>query len=139
MFTSTSAFCYVWNITQIICRLTVDTDDTTLHSECDLGFYFFHLIFQLTLMLLMWKSIGPSLIKNSFKILILSFFYKLNWVFAFPLLLKLPLKNWRLHFFTIDLPSGLAWNSVNMSILVLLIAPWIFWKSYRNIDVGCWS
>ena len=77
--------------------------------------------------------------KLSFKILILSFFYKLNWVFAFPQLLKLPLKNWRLHFVTIDLPSGLAWNSVNMSILVLITAPWIFWKSYRNIDVGCWS
>ena len=70
----------------------------------------------------------------------------LNWIGALTLslLLKLPprkLKTWfvlwsffllRLFCISINLPYGHVWNTVVMPGLVLLIATWNCWISYRN-------
>ena len=77
----------------------------------------------------------------------------LNWIWALtlPLLLKLlptKLELWfvlwsfflqRLLCFCINLPYGHAWNTVVMSGLVLLIATWNCWISYKTNMQDCWS
>ena len=74
----------------------------------------------------------------------------LNWIGALTLslLLKLPLRKlepwfvlWsffllRLICISINLPYGHVWNTAVMSGLVLLIATWNCWISYRNGYVG---
>ena len=42
----------------------------------------------------------------------------------------------RLCFFSINLATGLAWNSVTMSWLLFLIATWIWRTGYRNWRLG---
>ena len=70
----------------------------------------------------------------------------LNWIgaLALYLLLKLPPRKLELRFVLwsffllsllcifINLPYSLAWNTVAMSGLVLLVATWICWISYKN-------
>ena len=42
--------------------------------------------------------------------------------------------------FYLNLPYGHVWNAVIMSGLVLLVATWNCWISYKNVYAGiCWS
>ena len=74
----------------------------------------------------------------------------LNWIVALMLspLLKLPPRKFepwfavssffllRLLHISINLPYGLAWNTVVMSGLVLLVTTWNCWKRYKNRYAG---
>ena len=86
--------------------------------------------------------------KSSFKML--AWLSLLNWIGALTLslLLKLlprKLEPWfvlwsffllRLLCISINLPYGHAWNTVVMSGLVLLVATWNCWISYKNEYAG---
>lgn len=55
--------------------------------------------------------------------------------------LVITLKQWsflplRFRFISQNLPFDLVWNTVIMSGLVLLIATWICWTTYRNDYIG---
>ena len=97
----------------------------------------FRLTGLITLVLMMWKWMGPLLRKNN----LLRCWYWLsflNWIGALTLslLLKLPPRKletgfllWRsflqrLLYISTNLPYGLAWNTVVMSGLMLLVATW---------------
>ena len=86
--------------------------------------------------------------ESSFKML--TWLSLLNWIGALTLslLLKLlprKLEPWfvlwsffllRLFWISINLPYGRAWNTVVMSGLVLLVATWNCWISYKNEYAG---
>ena len=105
-------------------------------------FCFINLI---TLVLLMWKWMGPFWRKNHL-LRCWGWLSLPNWIGALILylFLKLPprkLEPWlvqwsffllRLLYIFINLPYRLAWNTVVMSGLVLLVATWICWISYKN-------
>ena len=105
----------------------------------------FRLIDLITLVLLMWKWMGLFLSKNNL-LRCWDWLSLLNWIGALTLylLLKLPPRKLGLWFVLwsffllcllyifINLPFGFAWNTVAMSGLVLVVAIWICWKSYKN-------
>ena len=85
--------------------------------------------------------------KLSFKMLGLTFSSKLDWGSYIASVAKTASKKigafvlccfflLRLHCSSINLPYGHVWNTVVMSGLVLLIATWNWWISYRNRYVG---
>ena len=98
----------------------------------------------ITLVLLMWKLLGLFLRKNNL-LRCWGWLFLLNWIGAPTLspLLKLPPRKlepwfvlWRFFLFrllciSINLPYHHAWNTVIMSGLVLLIATWNCWTSYK--------
>ena len=109
----------------------------------------FHLTGLMTMVLLMWKLIGQFLRKYHL-LRCWSWLSYLNWVGALTLsiLLKLPprkLEPWfvlwsffllRLLWLSANLPYGHAGNTVIMSGLVLLVAAWNCWLSYKNEYAG---
>ena len=109
----------------------------------------FCLIDLRTLVLLMWKWMGLFL-RNNHLLRCLVWLSLLNWIGALTLslLLKLAprkLEPWfnlwsffllRLLYISINLPHGLAWNTVVMLGIVLLVATCNCCISYKN---GPWS
>lgn len=101
--------------------------------------------------LLRWKWVGPSWMK----ILILmcwDHFYPLNYTAALTLSLFLKLllrilEPWfimKFHscnviLYSTNLPSGLAWNTLVIVGLMLLIAAWIHWIDCWNHHIDSWS
>ena len=120
-----------------------------LNSSTLEKFDLFHLRGLITPVLLIWKWTGLFLKKNN---LLRDFLSLVNWIgiLILSLLLKLLprkmdpwLDPWsffylRLLFISINLPFGLAWNTVVMSGLVLLAATLICQINYRNRFVGLW-
>ena len=110
---------------------------------------YFHLTGLKTLVLLMWKWMGLFVRKKHF-LRCWGWLSLLNWIGALTLslLLKLPprkLEAWLVlwSFFllsllciSINLAYGHVWNTAVMSGLVLLVATWSCWISYRNGYVG---
>ena len=102
-------------------------------------------ISPITLVLLVWKWMGLFLRKIDL-LRCWGWLSLLNWMGALmlSLLLKLPLRKlepwfilWsffllRLLCISINLPYGPAWNTVVMSELVLLVATYNCWISYKN-------
>ena len=106
----------------------------------------FHLTSLIALVLLMWKWMGLLLRKNRL-LRCWDWLSLLNWISALTLsiLLKLSPRKleprfipWsffhqRLLCIFLNPPYGHAWNTVVMSGLVLLVATWNCWISYKNI------
>ena len=85
----------------------------------------------ITLVLLMWKWIVELSLLNWIGALTLSLLYR--W------LLKLPprkLGSWFLDCISINLPNGLAWNTVVISGLLHLIATWNCKINFKNGYLG---
>ena len=79
--------------------------------------------------------------KSSFKMLELTFSSKLDWGIYIISIAKTASKKTgafllRLFCISINLLYGHAWNTVFMSGLVLLIATWNYWISYKNGYAG---
>ena len=76
--------------------------------------------------------------KTSFKMLGLTFSSKLDWgsYILRPLIRSMKFFLLRLLCISINLPYDHVWNTVVMSRLVLLVATWNCWISYRNGCVG---
>ena len=70
--------------------------------------------------------------KLCFKMLGLTFSCKLDWGSSIISIAKSASKK----IGALILPYGLAWNTVVMSGLVLLVATWIYWISYKNGYAG---
>ena len=112
-------------------------------------FNWFHLISLIVLVLLMWKLMGLFLRKSNL-LRCWGWLSLPNWIGAptLSLLLKLPprkLEPWfvlwsffllRLLCISINLSHGHAWSTVVMSGLVLLVATWNCWMSYKNGYAG---
>ena len=104
----------------------------------------------LTLVLLMWKWNGLFFFRKIHLLRCWGCLILLNWIGALTLslLLKLPPKKlepwfvlWRFFLLRllcifINLPYGHAWNTVDRSGLVLLVATWSCWLSYKNGYAG---
>ena len=110
------------------------------------GFRFTSLIVQV---LLIWKLIGPFLRKN-YLLRYWGWCSLPNWIGALTLSLslKLPPRKSNLWFvlwsfflqrllcISINLPYSHVWNIVVLSGLVLIVATWNCWISYKNRTVG---
>ena len=108
-----------------------------------------HLTDLITLVLLMWKWMDLFLRKNHL-LRCWGWLSLLNWIGALTLslVLKLPprkLEPWfvlwtfflqKLLYISINLPYSHVWNTIVMSRLVLLIALWNCWISYKNGYAG---
>ena len=130
-------------------RDTVDWVRKWLVDFNDGKINWFRLSCQIVLVLLMWKWVGLFLRKNHL-LRSCSWLSLLNWTGALtlPLLLKLPprkLELWlilwsffllRLLCISINLSYGHTCNTVVMSVLVLLVATWSCWVSYKNDCAG---
>ena len=78
--------------------------------------------------------------KSSFKMLGLTFSSKLGWGSYIVSLLKLPPRKFLLRKFFLFLLRllciSISWNTVVMFGLVLQVAPWNYWISYKNGYAG---
>ena len=100
-----------------------------------------------TLVLLMSKSMGLLLRKNHF-LRWWGWLFLLNWIGALSSIAKTASKEIRaligsmkfislsLPCISINLPCSYVWNTVVMSGLVLLVATWNCWISYKNGYTG---
>ena len=107
-----------------------------------------HLATVIALVLLMRKWISSWKKKSSLNLLVLLFFFELDWSYYITFIAKPPprkfelgLNLWsvflvKLFFISINLPYSLPWNTVVVSGPVLLVATWIYWISHRNQYMG---